>query len=317
MLIIFYYSDDSYFANWEEHVEKNGTLFYAEYSKNYYISGISSSSSDNAYSVMKKDFKRSSTRRSNKNKQSRFMKFLPTRHDTEQQQQKQQSNSKQNQDSIKVREYLKQHATDTIQEIEVLINPENRFKFGRRATITEAILGISTIPFSDDSNKLILNGHMIHSTIAHEKSIKIGDLIVSVNDNEVTTHNINELLGKFTGPTKVRLKFQKILTQEQILSSNNVMKQITNFDTFVKESNDLLQISQPKKQQQQQLLLQEESKCQNTEEMIFNLMILNEEISDSSGSGESSSSSVLNDVIFCYPAPEFNSKKNKLTRMNI
>lgn len=136
--IQFFSSDDSYIANWENHVGQDGTLFYAEYS--YHGAPKISASGENALNVMKGDFSRASTRRSSKktNASSKLSRLIG-KADPKKDEPHRSGQSHGAGETSKVT--FSEGTQGEVKEVEMFINPENRFKYGRRATASESMMG--------------------------------------------------------------------------------------------------------------------------------------------------------------------------------
>lgn len=82
----------------------------------------------------------------------------------------------------------------------IRVDPERRHKLGRRATLSEAYLGI--VPKVDDQ-KVIVGGFVPDGEAFRKKEIRVGDWLMSVDDKEVDGRTLNGVLAEFVGPTVV------------------------------------------------------------------------------------------------------------------
>lgn len=108
-------------------------------------------------------------------------------------------------------------------------------------------------------------------------SIKVGDWLKSINNVEINSSNLDEILTSFESQCQIRLKLQRILEEEPIQPESSLLNKILNFaellDTIEKYHEDMDIIDFP---------------------MIFGLMYLTMEGLDEQGpEGQ--------DVLFCFP----------------
>lgn len=187
------YSDSE--ANWEQFVNTDdGSLFYVEYLPAAISKGTAGSGS-------KVEFQRDIPLRSGKKVCRR-----------------------QSQSSVKA-EALSVNATnnkfmfsnvntgeESCKTLELVITAADRFRFGRRSTAVESILGFSVVSFPDQKECLMVEGfvHDMPAFFQQGKHIPIakGDWFKSLDSIEIRASNIDELLLQFDEPTKVCLKFQ-------------------------------------------------------------------------------------------------------------
>ncbi|XP_016997199.2 protein inturned [Drosophila takahashii] len=182
------YSDASDLANWEEYVATDGSLFYMEYVRNERTGG----------SVERRvEFMRRSLR-------------LGKKSSRRQQQHSNNQNQNQNQNQLEPQEFrfsqFKTAAQDS-KKLELVITAADRFRFGRRSTAVESILGFRVLPFPDQPECLMVDG-FVHDLSALQHGIKRGDWFRSLNGIELYAGNVDELLQQFVEPTQVCLGFQ-------------------------------------------------------------------------------------------------------------
>ncbi|KAH8361517.1 hypothetical protein KR084_006909 [Drosophila pseudotakahashii] len=193
------YSDASDLANWEEYVATDGSLFYMEYVRNEKTGG----SAERRVEFMRRSLrlgKKSSRRQPHSNNQSQ--------------------NQSQNQNQLD--SHTHSHAQTEPQEfrfsqfktaapdpkkLELVITAADRFRFGRRSTAVESILGFRVLPFPDQPECLMVDG-FVHDLSALQHGIKRGDWFRSLNGIELYAGNVDELLQQFVEPTQVCLGFQ-------------------------------------------------------------------------------------------------------------
>lgn len=90
-----------------------------------------------------------------------------------------------------------------IREVTLWVDPERRHKLGRRATLCEAYFGIIPGAFSDKV-RVMVAGFIPDGEAMKNKSIKIGDWLRSVNSNDVTFQNLDQILSEITKSSNVR-----------------------------------------------------------------------------------------------------------------
>ncbi|KAK0091973.1 hypothetical protein PV326_002431 [Microctonus aethiopoides] len=96
-----------------------------------------------------------------------------------------------------------------IREVMLWIDPDKRHKLGRRATLCEAYLGITPGNFSDKI-RVMVAGFIPDCEAMKNKNIKIGDWLRSINSRDVTTNNLEFILGEITSSMSVKLELQRV-----------------------------------------------------------------------------------------------------------
>ncbi|KAH8339172.1 hypothetical protein KR074_006445 [Drosophila pseudoananassae] len=227
------YSDVSDLANWEEYVAADGSLFYLEYLKSEKTGGPAE---------RRVEFMRRSLRLGKKS----------SRRQQQQQQQQQQQhgnnvrqsgNHNQNQNQSPNQEsqvfqfsQFKSTPTDP-KKLDLVITATDRFRFGRRSTAVESILGFRVLPFPDQPECLMVEG-FVHDLSAVQHGIKRGDWFRSLNGIELYASNVDEILQQFVEPTQVSLGFQSCgsgtvaTTAESSFHQNPAEDQISKVDNF-------------------------------------------------------------------------------------
>uniref|UniRef100_A0A1A9ZU29 Protein inturned n=1 Tax=Glossina pallidipes TaxID=7398 RepID=A0A1A9ZU29_GLOPL len=228
------YGDGSETANWEEYVNEDGLLFYAEYVP--FDLNKCSNSADKFGDI-------------SKNCSLRFSKKHARRplH----------QNSKLNQEIKEPGESELKFADidkriENCKTLELVITASDRYRFGRRSTAVESILGFRVAPFPDQPERLMVESfvHDMPALLQQEKLVPIlkGDWFKSLNDIEIHTSNVDALLLQFIEPTRVCLTFQgRSDLQHEAKSSGtsntNDKKRIINFDMFASTLDKLLNLS--------------------------------------------------------------------------
>lgn len=175
-----------------------------------------------------------------------------------------------------------------IKEVMVFIDPAMRHKFGRRTSIAEALLGISICPFPN-SQRIMIAGYMPNSELSQDKTIKVGDWLKMVNDQEVTFENFDFILHSFTEPTTIKLQLQRIAVEEQIIGQQPNIVKITSLNEFASACKDLFPINGGS-------AVEKLNKSSVLSVMYLRLSDMDEHGPDGQ------------DVLFCYPPKEYNSK---------
>ncbi|XP_022233657.2 protein inturned [Drosophila obscura] len=204
------YSDGSDSASWEEYVAADGSLFYVEYMPN-------AKSSIATSAERRVEFMRRSLRLGKKPMRRQHNGSRPSHSQTQTQTQTQmqtQSHSR-NQlsepepDEFRFSHFKTSHgdASSSNKKLQLVITAADRFRFGRRSTAVESILGFRVLPFPDQPECLMVEG-FVHDISAMQHDIKRGDWFKSLNGIELYASNVDELLQQFVEPTQVCLCFQ-------------------------------------------------------------------------------------------------------------
>ncbi|EEZ98662.1 protein inturned [Tribolium castaneum] len=100
---------------------------------------------------------------------------------------------------------VKFHDSQEGEEKEVVLKLSRKPELG----LPESLLGISVGTLSD-GNRVMVAGFPPDSEAKHEKNIKIGDWLKSVNNIPVTNQNLNSVLDKLSDKHEVLLKLQRV-----------------------------------------------------------------------------------------------------------
>lgn len=177
-------------ANWENHVESDGSLFYAEYEH---------------FDEKPRNVKNKSSECDSK--------------------------------SFKLCDVT---SSDVI-EVELIITSEDRYRFGRRSTPFEAILGFNVRPFPDNTSCLMVSGLVPNSTIDKMNVLTIGSWFKQINDIDIRIDNLDDVLMQFATPTNVVLKFQGVKAMDNFDGCNRVVNLKyfqSNFEEILKMNYD-------------------------------------------------------------------------------
>lgn len=219
------YSDSSETASWEDYVGEDGSLFYAEYTV---VTNIASNivhseattagsavdfvqSSNAVLRVTKKNSRRRQNAANSNNKNRGGADVIATGSTTA-------LNQKSEVPEWKFGNVLKREENSKI--LELVITAADRYRFGRRSTAVESILGFRVVPYHDQPECLMMESFMHDipsltenandndSAMNKCKPIERGDWFKSLDNIEVHTSNLEDILLQFVEPTKVSLKFQ-------------------------------------------------------------------------------------------------------------
>lgn len=188
------------------------------------------------------DFKRTSTRRSKKTG-IRLGGLINGNHKTHKEAMKKKSASSRKSNASNRGDVLSGGDRDTtnkvkfnemegeVKEITVFIDPSMRLKYGRRTSVSEALLGVSVCPFPD-SSRIMIAGYMPNSEISQDKAIKIGDWLKAINNQDINVENFELILLSFTQPTYIKLQLQRLAVEEPPQHHPNIAK-VTNTNEYV------------------------------------------------------------------------------------
>lgn len=129
-----------------------------------------------------------------------------------------------------------------VREVTLRVNPQSRAKYGRRATLVEALLGLNITTFSD-GQRIMVAGFVPDGEAVRHRNIKIGDWLKSINNNDITFHSINSILDNITEPQELHLKLQRIGAVEvtknppanELFNQSEFVRQLTNPNTNEEE----------------------------------------------------------------------------------
>lgn len=247
----------SYIPDWDPYVSLDGQLFYVEMGQPGGNHSTQALPLPPSLSTFRGDhFSRVSTRRSGR---SKFPKILGNR-------------AKDKGSAAEATETSKRFPTSPPcgdVNIKLVVDPAQRFKYGRRTSISEAMLGLATTPFPDGQRIMIAG----FSTMSHpdlHQIIKVGDWLKSIEGTDVTMANLDAYLLTIENITEVQIVVQR-------LSSAGECK-YSNVAAIVKSLDVLMPINETEE-----------------ETRIFSMMYLTME-------GTTEQGPEGQDVLFCYPS---------------
>ncbi|XP_005184345.1 protein inturned [Musca domestica] len=243
---------DSEFANWEQYVCEDGSLFYVEYIPIDMFK--TTTATVGATGDGKVEFQRDLPSRSGKKTSRR-----PNKEDD------QTTSTKGANGQILFNNI--NTSDDNCKILELVITAADRYRFGRRSTAVESILGFSVVPFVDKPECLMVDAfiHDMPEFFQQGKHIPIGrgDWFKSLDNIEIRASNIDDLLLQFDEPTNVCLKFQGQKTAPSAVdqtkgaeNSGQQFSKIENYSQFAQQFEQLLK------------------SVENTPTMPFGLLIL-------------------------------------------
>lgn len=155
--------------------------------------------------------------------------------------------------------------------IKLVVDPAQRFKYGRRSSLSESLLGLSTTPFPDGQRIMIAG----FSTMSHpdlHQIIKVGDWLKSIDETEVNMTNLESYLMSIENITEVQIVVQRLSTAGECKYSN--------VSAIVKSLDVLMPLEEVEEDERQ---------------MIFTMMYLTME-------GTTEHGPEGQDILFCYPS---------------
>lgn len=289
--------------DWEPFVREDGSLFYIEYD-NHPFSAAPENSSNNASFTKhtSKDgdshrFNRSSTRRSKKTAGNRLSRLINRSSTSKPEkssanQKSMATTSTATADSAKVK--FSDIAEGELKQISVFIDPAMRHKFGRRASVAEAILGVSVCPFPDSKDRIMIAGYMPNSALGHDRFVKVGDWLKAIDDEEVTMASLDGRLLGYGVPTEIRLSLQRMSGEQQTVGAEGLSyHQMTSWAEFVGNAKQIFGFEDASSVN--------ESVEKKKDEVVLSVMYLT-----MADLGDIISSAEGQDVLFCYPEKDLN-----------
>ncbi|XP_060656028.1 LOW QUALITY PROTEIN: protein inturned [Drosophila nasuta] len=241
------FSDGSDLVNWEEYVAEDGSLFYAEY-----VPSVKTNATDRRGELLRRSLRlgKKTTRRQQQNRgqQGKQQQHNGNNNSGPQPEPADSSNCNSNNALFRFADIKNSH--DNPKQLELVITATDRFRFGRRSTAVESILGFRVLPFPDQPECLMVDS-FVHDISAMQHSIKRGDWFKSLNGIELYASNVDELLQQFLEPTQVCLAFQGTSTvspadaAEESLGMPQVqqVRKLLNFAMFAEQFEQLLPAS--------------------------------------------------------------------------
>ncbi|XP_023311186.1 protein inturned [Anoplophora glabripennis] len=165
-------------------------------------------------------------------------------------------------------------------EVMLDIDVENRHNLSGDKSLAESLLGLIVSTLSD-GNRVMIAGFSYDSKAKHERNIKIGDWLKSINNIEVNVQNLDDILQKFINRDDVLLKLQRVAGIE--VTKEPPINELNNESNFVRE---LLNF----KSDDDQLLMQ--TLCKHPLGIVY---IDTEKLNENNQENE--------DVIYCFPRP--------------
>lgn len=123
---------------------------------------------------------------------------------------------------------------DSVQTITLNLDIKNRHGLGRQASISEALLGISTTT-DPEGSRVIVSGFVQNCEALSQNKLKIGDWIQMINNSEVDQKNFGVLLNSCSD--KVSITFQHYDTGDDGTSaSSKLFSQLLGISQFDMEA---------------------------------------------------------------------------------
>ncbi|TDG42118.1 hypothetical protein AWZ03_011450 [Drosophila navojoa] len=248
------FSDGSDLVNWEEYVAEDGSLFYAEYVPNPKPNPTERRGEPLRRSLRlgKKTTRRQQQNRGQQGKHngnhSNNNNNNNNHHGSGGQLAQVEAENEAN-NGFRFADIKNSHAdADNQKQLELVITATDRFRFGRRSTAVESILGFRVLPFPDQPECLMVDS-FVHDISAMQHNIKRGDWFKSLNGIEIYASNVDELLQQFLEPTQVCLGFQGASSAAPAAASDDAaaqcnqipqMRKLTSFAMFAEQFDQLL-----------------------------------------------------------------------------
>lgn len=140
--------------------------------------------------------------------------------------------NQENLDSTTNKVTFQDHQEGEIKEVTLKIYQNTRTKFGRRVSLPESLLGITLGTLSDGS-RLMISGFTPNSEAKNDKNIKIGDWLKTINNIEVTVHNVNVVLEQLSSNNEVKLQLQRVAGVD--VTKEPPVNELTNQSHFVRK----------------------------------------------------------------------------------
>ncbi|XP_046985354.1 protein inturned isoform X1 [Schistocerca americana] len=215
------YSDSEYdgsLLEWETEINAKGEVFFVE--------SLCTSESDNSTSltmVANSDSRESipqhATRRSTKSKLAQLIKHRSSKRLRWQSAKISSSLPSTPREVAVIQEYSNSKVTfqdwqqGEIREVTIPVNGRMVHNLGRRATLSEMLLGLTTSKFGDGT-RVMVAGFIPNGEAAKHCGIKIGDWLQSINGQEVSGQTLDAVLSAVKPPCEVTLILQRIAGYE-------------------------------------------------------------------------------------------------------
>ncbi|XP_050429615.1 protein inturned isoform X2 [Adelges cooleyi] len=114
-----------------------------------------------------------------------------------------------------------------IREVTIDVGDDACSNLGRRATLSERLLGLCTTVFKDGTRVMVAST-IPNSFVDNQRIIKIGDWLKIINGKNVTASTLDEILSSISLPTTVRLVVQRV-SASLVDMNKNVSLQLSNY----------------------------------------------------------------------------------------
>lgn len=251
------FSDGSDLVNWEEYVADDGSLFYAEYVPS--VKPSVAAAEQRRGELLRRSLrlgKKTTRRQQQQQKQAKphnGSSSSNNNNSASRQPESESNNNNNGNNEFRFAEIKNSHAdANNEKQLELVITASDRFRFGRRSTAVESILGFRVQPFPDQPECLMVDS-FVHDISAMQHNIKRGDWFKSLNGIELYASNVDDLLQQFLEPTQVCLRFQGVgssitaaagaATDDAIGAVGNPLQQVhklLNFAMFAEQFEQLM-----------------------------------------------------------------------------
>ncbi|XP_050305773.1 protein inturned [Anthonomus grandis grandis] len=98
-------------------------------------------------------------------------------------------------------------------EVTLEIDRENRYNLSSDKSLAESLLGVIVGTLSD-GHRVMISGFSYDSKAKHDRNIKIGDWLKTINNIDVHVNNLDDILQKFINHNEVLLTLQRVAATE-------------------------------------------------------------------------------------------------------
>lgn len=198
-------SDDSTIPDWEPYVDDlSGELLYIDCHP-----FVTHSKEHNKQNEQPDNFSKTQLRRSTRGKFLRLLRRRESKRYSKKGHKPVDEGNELNTQKVKFQDF--QEGEEKVVTLE--IDSENRYNLSGDKSLAESLLGLIVSTLSDGS-RVMIAGFSYDSKAKHERNIKIGDWLKSINNIDVHVHNLDDILQKFINHDEVILTLQRVAATE-------------------------------------------------------------------------------------------------------
>ncbi|XP_054273007.1 protein inturned-like isoform X2 [Macrosteles quadrilineatus] len=207
-----YYSDcnSSSIIEWENEVTPEGELFYIEsysqpkYHQKQLTSPEAASKDENATDSSAKEKRKITT----KGKLVRLIRRRSSRRSTRKKPDIKNVEDSESSNKTGSKVTFRESQEGECREVMLRVVGDGS-SLGRRATLSETLLGLVLTTLSDQT-RIMVAGFIPNSQASKKRNIKVGDWLKSINGEEIDNSSLNDVLNKITPPCEVTLQLQRV-----------------------------------------------------------------------------------------------------------